>query len=153
MTAAVPQQDRGLQAVRRVRAAREQDSRVGLARAVAEHEDLCDRVSGLAAGLDVAAHESPDDRAFASFAVHRAHLSALGAQLVSARAAAEAARRVVESSREHWMADHRRLESVENLLQRRADERRHEQTRRTARDDDEVAVTLWRRTAGAGEGA
>ena len=142
------EQDRGLRAVRRVRAARERDSRLGLARAIEEHRALAARVQRLSEGLEEASGAPAPHESAASFAVHRAHLNALGERLGAAKAAAETSRRVVETSRDHWIADHRDVESVDGLLARRREQRAQDAARRVARDDDENAASLWLRAAG-----
>ena len=141
--------DRGLQAVRRVRAARERDSRLGLARAIEEHRSLAARVESLTAGLAEASAADPGVGSGAAYAVTRARLVALGERLASAKAAAESARRVVGTSRDHWLADHRGLESVDGLLARRREARALEATRREARAEDETAARMWARDADA----
>ena len=141
------QHDRGLQAVRRVRAARERDSRLGLARAIEEHRTLAARADALAQGLAEAAADVTPLGSASSYVVQRAHLVALGERLTSARAAAESARLLVETSRDHWMADHRGLESVDALLARRREARDLELARLQGREDDETAARIWRRGA------
>ncbi|QWC84723.1 flagellar export protein FliJ [Nocardioidaceae bacterium] len=143
--------DRGLHAVRRVRAAREEDSHLGLARAVAEQQEREATVVRLTDGLRGVATTTAATSATA-YAVHHAHLVALGERLGAARAEARAAARVVDSAREHWIADHRRLESVDGLLERRREQRAEEASRRAAREDDETAATLWRRTTARSHG-
>jgi flagellar FliJ protein len=135
--------DAGMRAVARVRAVREQDSRIGLQQALREqraHEDkaaeLRDRIDGAGAFASGSA---------ASFLALRASLDALGQVLRAADEQAAASRTISEAAYTHWQHDKTRLSAVEVLLERRADVRRADAARRDARDLDEVAAQLWQR--------
>ena len=147
------QHDRGLQAVRRVRAARERDSRLGLRRAIEEHRALAARAEQLSRGLAEASRSVSTVGTASAYAVDRAHLVALGERLSATRAAVESARRVVETSRDHWISDHRGLESVDGLLARRRESREAEAALKRARDDDETAARIWLRASAEREAA
>jgi flagellar FliJ protein len=135
--------DAGLRAVARVRAVREQDSRLGLQQAVRElreHEvesaDLRERLTS---------SEAFGSGTTASYLALRASLEAVGAALRAADAQAASSRTISETAYARWQADKSRLSAVEVLLDRRAAQRRAEAVRREARELDELAVTRWRR--------
>ncbi|MEQ6901952.1 flagellar FliJ family protein [Nocardioides sp. YIM 152588] len=141
--------DRGLDAVRRVREVREQDSRLGLQRAVAEEGAATDRLAGLQGRLadaSVPAESSPG-----ALLILRTALGFLGDRVVDARDATRTAEAVTVDARGHWSADRSRLVAVEHLLARRAEQRRREADRREARDADDLAAQRWMR--GAAEAA
>jgi flagellar protein FliJ len=135
--------DAGMRAVARVRAVREQDSRIGLQQALGElrlHE-------GRAADLR---HRVENADAFAagsaaSFVALRASLDALGQVLRAAEEDTATSRTISEAAYTRWQEDKTRLSAVEVLLERRAADRRTQASRREARELDEVAVQLWQR--------
>jgi flagellar export protein FliJ len=135
--------DAGLRAVARVRAVREQDSRLGLQQAVrelreheAESADLRHRIERT---------EVFGSGSTASYLALRASLEAVGAALRAADSQAAASRTISETAYGRWQRDKSRLSAVEVLLDRRAAERRAEAARSEARELDELAVQRWRR--------
>lgn len=145
------QEDAGLHAVARVRGVREQDSRIGLQQALAEHRAHTGRATELRRRLD----SSP---AFATgpagaYLVHRGSLDALGVAIRAADEDAAASRLISEAAYDRWQADRARLAAVELLVERRAAARRAEAARVEARELDEIAAQLWQRRDGRGEGA
>lgn len=139
--------DAGMRAVARVRAVREQDSRIGLQQALREqraHERDAEELRRQISATDTFALGSA-----ASYVALRASLDALGQVLRRAEADTATSRTVSEAAFGRWQEDRTRLSSVEMLLERRAAERQTEVARREARDLDEVAAQRWlRRTAG-----
>jgi flagellar export protein FliJ len=143
MSARVHPDDRGLEAVRRVRTAREADSRTGLQLALAESRSLTDR----AARAQQQVADAPGFAAGAAgdFLAHRRHLEALAERRRVAAAEAEAAARLAEEARGRWLADRTRVRVTDLLLERRADLRSQERARREAADLDDLAATGWLR--------
>ncbi|MGZ4581919.1 MAG: flagellar FliJ family protein [Nocardioidaceae bacterium] len=137
------EQDRGLAAVRRVRAARERDSRLGLQQALAVLADRHADAARAAARLD-------DHGSFAAGSVGDFQLHAvLGAALAAARndadERAQAGARVAEEAANRWRADRARVRAVDLLLERRSDERALLRRRREERDLDDLAAQGWLR--------
>lgn len=144
--------DRGLRAVRRVRAVRERDSKVGLQQALgaardreAEAAAMAERLTGLPA---FGAGSGAD------FGVHAAHVTGLAAEHRRRVAAAEQSRRVADEAARRWVQDRQALEVVDQLLERRTRQRREEQDRAGARDLDELAGQRWlaQQSTAGGEG-
>ncbi|MDO9498345.1 MAG: flagellar export protein FliJ [Nocardioides sp.] len=137
------EQDRGLQAVSRVRAVRERDSRLGLQQAVAEqrrHEqDLFDLEQG------VREHGARVVTDAGHFVALRASLSALSDAASRSRTDLDQAAVVRSSADAHWRSHKTRLSAVDNLLESREDERRVADAHGEARELDEVAGRLWLR--------
>lgn len=133
----------GLRALVRVRSVREQDSRTGLASALAEERVAAAAVADLERLLvDLPAPAVTDITAFQG----RQHtLQLIRTALSDARAALEGARQVATAARERWVSDRSRLEAVETIVERRAAAVRAERERRLVREQDEVAGELWRR--------
>jgi flagellar export protein FliJ len=142
--------DRGLDAVRRVRAVRETDSRIGLRRALAEAHESLSALDRAERALSVA-EPAPALEPGSALLARRAAQLELGADAARARRAAEAAVRMSDTARAHWISDHARLSAVTALLERRREERRAERARVEARELDEVAGRSWLR-AGADRG-
>ena len=138
--------DAGMLAVARVRAVREQDSRLGLQQAMGEQRRHEDHLVDLGRRLDEALRF--DGGTVAAFLHVRAGYQALTEQITAATAELQTARSITESAREHWQRDKTRLSAVELLLERRADERRAELRRREARELDDIAAQRWQRTGG-----
>ena len=138
--------DAGMLAVARVRAVREQDSRLGLQQAMGEQRRHEEHLVDLGRRLDEALRF--DGGTLAAFLHVRAGYQALTEQITAATAELRTARSITESAREHWQRDKTRLSAVELLLERRADERRAELQRREARELDDIAAQRWRRTGG-----
>ncbi len=144
------EQDAGMRAVARVRSVREQDSRLGLQQALRELHAADDRVAHLRDALVAADAFSGGD--MAAYVALRGRLQSLGDALWTARAEAESSRTIAQSAQAHWQRDRTRLEAVEQLLERRAAERRAEAARAEARDLDDIAGQLWQRRAEAAGG-
>lgn len=144
------QHDPGLRAVARVRGVREQDSRLGLQRAL---RDLRERESALAdLEASLRAHGADAGGDLQSFAALRLSLLALRDRVIEARADVVAAAVVAQEAHAHWSSDKARLGAVEGLLERRATERAAERARDEARELDDVAGRLWLRQQGQQHG-
>lgn len=146
----VHREDRGLVAVRRVREVRETDSRLGMrialeeeARADARHSALTERLGS----ADVPAISTP-----AALVAFRQQLLHLGTAMVDARGEADGARAIAADARARWQADRARLAAVDHLLARRAELRRTEAERRTAKEADDLATQRWLRGRPASAG-
>jgi len=135
--------DAGLRAVARVRAVREQDSRLGLQQAVRELREHEEESAELRHRIDRA--EVFGSGSTASYLALRASLEAVGAALRASEAQAASSRTISETAYGRWQRDKAQLSAVELLLDRRAAERRAESARREARELDELAVQRWRR--------
>jgi flagellar export protein FliJ len=135
--------DAGMLAVARVRGVREQDSRIGLQRALAEQRSREQRVAELRGRLESNSHF--DSGPAGAFLVLRASLDALGADVRSAEQDVATSTTISEAAFDAWQADRARLAAVEFLLERRAAARRVEAAHREARELDEIAVQRWQR--------
>lgn len=143
------QGDAGMRAVARVRAVREQDSRVGLQQALHEQRAHEERVAELRGRLERA--DSFATGSVGSYLALRASLESLGAVLRSAETDAATGRTISEAAYGRWQQDKARLSAVEVLLEHRAAARRADAARVEARDLDEIAARIWQRRR-AGEG-
>jgi flagellar export protein FliJ len=132
-----------MRAVARVRAVREQDSRVGLQQALNEQRAHEERAAELRGRLERA--DSFATGSVGSYLALRTSLESLGAVLRSAEADAAAGRTISEAAYGHWQRDKARLSAVEVLLEHRAAARRAEAARVEARDLDEIAARIWQR--------
>lgn len=139
--------DRGLAAVARVRALRENDSRVGLQMVLAEEAAGAARLAGLDRTLATAV--VPDQTTPGELLVRRTALASVGLLAQEARAAQVTAEIVSAEARAHWSADRARLAAVEQLLERRAAARRTESMKREAREADDLAAQRWARRPAA----
>ncbi|WP_341923908.1 flagellar export protein FliJ [Nocardioides psychrotolerans] len=142
------QQDRGLQAVSRVRAVRERDSRLGLQQAIAEqrrHEEALAEIE-----QSVREHGSRVVTDAGQFVALRASLTALTDAASRRRGEVDQAVVVRSSADAHWQSHKTRLSAVDNLLESRVDERRAVDAHDEARELDEVAGRLWLRRATGG---
>lgn len=135
--------DAGMRAVARVRGVREQDSRLGLQQALREQRAAEARVAHLRSALVAAGGFAQGDTT--AYVALRTRLQSIGDALSTARAEAEGSRTIAESAQAHWQHHRTRLEAVEQLLERRADERRREAARAEARELDDIAGRLWQR--------
>lgn len=135
--------DRGINAVRRVRSVREQDSRLGLQQAVTERRTAGARVSDLRGKLIAA--DSFASGTSASFLAARTALTSLTGALSDAQQRWETSRTVTEAAQDRWRHDRTRLAAIDLLLERRAEVRRAERARLDARQLDELAVQRWLR--------
>jgi flagellar FliJ protein len=138
MTAAA---DRGLTAVRRVREARERDSRIGLQQALANVRRRAEEVEVSLAGL----HAAPGfDRGTAEeYRTYTFLVRALAESVVEKEEELRRSTSVAEEARRRWGMDRQAVRTVELLLERRAEERRHELARREAAELDELASQGW----------
>lgn len=138
-------EDRGMLAVRRVRSVRETDSRVGLQQAVVERRIAGARVSDLRARLAHAGRDQRDAATTTAFLAGRAALLSMTSSLRDAEEAWETSRTVTEAARAQWQVDRTRLEAIDLLLERRAEDRRAERLRVEARELDDLAGQRWLR--------
>jgi flagellar export protein FliJ len=141
------EQDRGLAAVRRVRAAREDDSRIGLQRALAESRRRAEEADRLRTGLEAAP-------AFAAGSVldfhrHSQRLTALAEATRAAGDAAATSARVADEAAGRWQHDRTEVRAVDLLLQRRAEVRAAERDRRETHELDDLAAVGWLRRRAA----
>ncbi len=139
--------DRALAAVQRVRRAREQDSRLGLAAALAEQARR-EQAAALAAGrlVDATPFQSGS---VGDFLVRAAHGARLAADTAAARARADRAGTVAAESMHRWRRDRVATRVVELLLERHAAQRRADRARVEARELDDIAGQAWlRRSTG-----
>ena len=136
-------QDTGLRAVARVRGVREQDSRLGLRQAMAVTAQR--EAEAEQAGRRLDAAPAFVQGTAAQFHAQRAALAALASQVRRTREAAEASRTSTDEARRRWQHDRTRLRAVEMLLERRAEARRAEATRREVHELDDIASRLWLR--------
>lgn len=138
-----------LDAVARVRRAREQDSLIGLHQAVSEVDAAHRRLDGLETELDALAAPAGDH--VSEFVVRRSHMLSYGRAITAAQAAVAASTNLATSAREHWQQDKARLRAIEMLQERRVAEHRVERARAEARELDEIATQGWARTSGGGD--
>lgn len=143
MTRARDQHDKALRAVERVREVREQDSRIGLQRAL--QAQRAQEAAVEAARLLLETHPGFSRGSVRDFHADRALVSAMAQQHARERQQAEASRTVAEEAARRWQRDRTRVRAVELLLERRAEERRDEQDRRTAHELDDIAGQGWLR--------
>lgn len=136
--------DPGLRAVRRVRSARERDSRVGLQQALeaSRAREAAAEYSSqrLQAAPGFTAGSAEEYRAYTRL------VRALAEEVTTAQEQARTSRTVAEEARRRWGMDRQALQVVESLLERRAEERRQDRARREAADLDELAAQGWLRT-------
>lgn len=137
-------QEPQLGGVVRVRTIRERDSRTGLTTALTEEQRAATRVTRIEEQL--ATLSEPGSADPAAFAARQHTAAALGEALSRAREELAAAGRIAVSARSQWHADSSRLAAVESLVERRAAAHQRELRRLEARELDEVAEELWRRT-------
>lgn len=142
------EQDRGLQAVSRVRAVRERDSRLGLQQAIAEQRRHEEALVDLE--RSVREHGTQVVTDVAQFVALRASLTALTDAASRRRGEVDRAVVVRSSADAHWQSHKTRLSAVDNLLESRDDERRAVDAHDEARELDEVAGRLWLRRAAGG---
>ena len=139
----VHQDDRGLAAVRRVRVARENDSRVGLQRALTESHlahAAAERAQQRLAGA------TPFGTGLlADFQLHRTMLAAMATDQVAAEQEAAAGARIAEEARVRWVADRTAVRVADQLLDRRRAARAEDRARREAAELDDLAATAWLR--------
>lgn len=135
--------DRGLAAVRRVRVARENDSRVGLQQALADSRattSAADRAEQALAGAPTFA-----TGLLADFQMHRTMLGAMARTRVVTEQAAATSARIAEEARHHWVADRTAVRVADLMLERRAEARAEARARHEAAELDDLAATGWLR--------
>jgi len=145
-----PRHDAALNAVRRVRAVRENDSRIGLQRALAGRRERAEVAARADARVrDAAAFESGG---VVDFHAHVARLAALADARVAAQCSADVAERVAAEATRRWQQDKTEVRVAELLLDRRAAERAAERERRTRAELDDLAAVGWLRRTTEEEG-
>ena len=142
------QQDRGLTAVRRVRSARETDSRIGLQHALAALRDREAEAARAADRLDHAPRFGAGSTG--EFAAHLIHVGALAHDQARTALAAASSATVADEATRRWQQDRTAVRAVELLLERRAAERAAERVRREAAELDDLAAQGWLRRRGQG---
>jgi hypothetical protein len=135
--------DRSLNAVRRVREAREQDSRFGLQRMLATSRQRDAEAAQAAARLT--AEPAFGSGTPADLTAHVARTTWLVAAQAEADRRAEAGRAVAAEAAHRWQLDKQQVRVVELLLDRRARARAEERARREARELDDLAAQGWLR--------
>ena len=144
--------DPGLHAVGRVRGVRERDSLLALQHALATQREREERLAELRAQLAEAAALEVDILGSGTPGALLTLRMTLGHLAESTRLAREelaAAEVLADAARDRWEQDKSRLAAVEQLLERRTAERRHEARRAEDRQTDETAAQGWlRRTTG-----
>lgn len=141
--------DRALAAVRRVREARERDSRYGLARALAERGRREQVAEQAAERLRAAGTVRDGD--LTDFRAQIARGAWLAEDVSATRRSAEQAATVAAEAGHRWQWDRTASRVVELLLERHAEQRRAEQARAEAREVDDIAGQRWLRARDAGE--
>jgi flagellar FliJ protein len=140
-------EDRALNAVRRVRDSREQDSRFGL-----QHSLIVvrDRERQLEEATERKARSAPFTLGTpAEFTTRLAELGALATLQQRALECVRDSRLVADESRNRWQRDRQQVRVVDRLLERRARERAEERGRREARELDDLASQAWMRAQAA----
>lgn len=145
--------DPGLRAVARVRGVREQDSLIALQQALSTQRDREERLARLRDQLTAAAALESDilgtSGAPGALLTLRMTLAQLATSTRQGREEVSAAEALSDAARDRWEHDRSRLAAVEQLLERRTAERRHEARRAEDRQTDETAAQGWlRRTTG-----
>lgn len=136
--------DRGLHAVRRVREARERDSRIGLQQALAATRQREAEATQARERLENA--PSFGSGTAAAFRRHAQLLTAIADTVSEKDEQVRTSRTVADEANRRWALDRQGVRTVELLLERRADERRSDRARREAADLDELAAQAWQRT-------
>ena len=137
------EQDRGLTAVRRVRSARENDSRIGLQHALAESRRKQAEADRLREQLETAPGFTAGT--VIDFRLHAQRLTGLAEAGTRAEDAAASSVRVADEASSRWQHDRTVVRVVDLLLDRRAAVRAAERTRREAADLDDLAAVGWLR--------
>lgn len=151
MSPRVHESDRALAAVRRVREARERDSRLGLQQALATsraRDAAADRTRARVEHAPAFGTGTPAD-----FWLHAQRGAALAQAATDAAEQAETGRLVAEEAAGRWRHDRQQVRVVDLLLDRRAEERRLERARREERELDDLAAQGWLRRSREEESA
>jgi flagellar protein FliJ len=135
--------DRGLHAVRRVREARERDSRIGLQQALAATRQREDEALQARRRLDHAPVFGTGTAA--EFQSHVLLVRAIADTATEKQELARTSRTVADEARRRWALDRQALRTAETLLERRAEERLEDRARRHAAYLDELASQAWLR--------
>lgn len=136
-------QDRGLKVVRRVREARERDSRIGLVQALAVTRQ---RETDAVAARDRLESTLPFEVGTAAeFRTYNQLVQALADAVTVKEELLRTSRTVAEEANRRWGLDRQSVRTVELLLERRVEERRAVLARREAADLDELASQAWQR--------
>jgi flagellar biosynthesis chaperone FliJ len=143
MTTRRPDEDKALGAVERVRHVREQDSRIGLQRALAT--SAADAAAVQVTQLMMELHPAFGHGSVRDFHADRFLITTMAQQHQRERQRAEASRGVAEEAQRRWQLDQTRVRAVELLLARRAAARRAERERREAHELDDLAGQAWLR--------
>jgi flagellar biosynthesis chaperone FliJ len=147
MTAPRHPEDRALNAVRRVRDSREQDSRFGLQHSLSA---VRDRERDLELARERTARSAPFTQGTpAEFTTRIAELGRLATLQQVALESVRDSRLVADESRNRWQRDRQQVRVVERLLERRARERAEERARHEARELDDLASQAWMRARAA----
>lgn len=136
-------EDRALQAVTRVRAVRERDSRVGLGHAVRAVQERTDELERRE--RELAAAPAFTTGPGGAFLADRVALAAMAADAAGAAERLESGRAVAAEALARWQDDRARLRSAELLAQRRAERQRAERQRAERREGDDMATQAWLR--------
>jgi len=135
--------DRALNAVRRVRDSREQDSRFGLQHAL---NAVRRRQTELREARDRrAAAPSFAFGSTAEFVQHLGQLAALAEEEARAAERVEGSRLVADEATRRWQQDRQQVRVVDLLLERRAEVRAEERRRHEAHELDDLATQSWLR--------
>lgn len=137
--------DRGLQAVARVRGVRERDSKLGLQMAAQIVRDRVRDLEGRREALDATPTFTAGSGS--EFLRDRQALTAMAGAVSQAAGSVEAGRTVAAEALGRWQHDRSRLRAVELLGERRAQRRREEGQRTEAKVLDEVGGRVWLRGA------
>jgi flagellar export protein FliJ len=135
--------DRGLEAVRRVREARERDSRIGLQQALTSAQER--ETDAATARRRLAAVPAFDAGTAADYRAHALFGRALAENADEKQEQARRSATIAAEARRRWARDRQAMRMVELLLERRAEERRAERARREAADLDDLATQGWLR--------
>jgi flagellar protein FliJ len=135
--------DPGLHAVRRVREARERDSRIGLQEALTSAENR--ESDAAAARRRLTALPDFDAGSTVDFRAHALFGRALAENAAEKEEQARRSAAVAAEARRRWARDRQAVRMVELLLERRAESRRAEQARKDAADLDDLAAQAWLR--------
>lgn len=139
--------DRGLVAVRRVREARERDSRLGLQQALATTRQHEAEAAEARSRLDTApgfGTGTADE-----YRVYTLLVRALAQSVVEKEEVVRRSTTVAEEARRRWGLDRQAVRTVELLLERRAEERRAHRARIEAAELDDLAAQGWLRARAA----
>lgn len=136
--------DRALTAVRRLREARERDSRIGLQQALAANRLREEEAESSRARLESA--PSFHSGTAEEYRVYTLLVRALADDVAEKQEQARRSGTVADEARRRWGLDRQAVRTVELLIERRTEERRAELARREAAELDELAAQGWLRS-------